>query len=45
MKSTEPWSDEYYQTDVEGVLREIGFDHVQSEECDHRHRAILALKS
>lgn len=44
MKSTEPWSDEYYQMDVEAALREIGFKEVVTEEADHRHRTILALE-
>lgn len=44
MKSTEPWSDEYYQLDVEALMRETGFKHVVTKESDHRHRAVLGFK-
>ena len=44
MKSTEPWSDVYYQMDVEEALRNAGFKHVITKESDHRHRAVLGLK-
>ena len=43
MKSTEPWSDLYYQMDVEAAMRELGFDHVSTKEADHRHRAVLGI--
>ena len=45
MKSTEPWSDEYYQMDVEEAMRQAGFKHVVTEESDHRHRAVMGLKA
>lgn len=41
MKSTEPWSDEYYQYDVEAAMRNIGFDGVVTKESDPRHRVLL----
>ena len=43
MKSTEPWSDEYYAFDLEGAMREGGFAAVETAEVDHRHRAVLGL--
>lgn len=43
MKSTEPWSDEYYSFDVEAAMREAGFKAVICEATDHRHRAILGI--
>lgn len=44
MKSTEPWSDEYYTFDVEQNLQEIGFQHQTTTPVDPRHRAIIAIK-
>ena len=44
MKSTEPWSDEYYAMDLEGAMHEAGFAHVETAEADHRHRAVLGLR-
>ena len=41
MKSTEPHSNEYYQVDIEGMLRECGFEHVHTEQTDPRHRTVL----
>ena len=45
MKSTEPWSDEYYQLDVETTLQEIGFDYQTTVATDPRHRTIIAIKT
>ncbi|MGB3534946.1 MAG: class I SAM-dependent methyltransferase [Microcoleaceae cyanobacterium] len=45
MKSTEPWTDEYYQLDVETTLQEIGFDHQTTVATDPRHRTIIATKT
>lgn len=42
MKSTEPFLDEYYLTDLEGVMREAGFVNVQSVLTDPRHRTVTA---
>lgn len=44
MKSTEPWSDNYYTFDVEKTLQEVGFDYQTTVESDPRHRTIIALK-
>ena len=44
MKSTEPWSDEYYTFDVEGNLTALGYHHCLTDACDPRHRVILAQK-
>lgn len=43
MKSTEPWSDEYYSYDVEEAMRDAGFEAVITTEADHRHRAIFGI--
>jgi ubiquinone/menaquinone biosynthesis C-methylase UbiE len=44
MKSTEPWSDDYYTFDVESALRGIGFAQPITVESDPRHRTIIARK-
>lgn len=44
MKSTEPWSDDYYTFDIEAGLSEVGFEATWSTPTDPRHRAILARK-
>lgn len=44
MKSTEPWSDDYYTFDIETALADIGFQHIITEATDPRHRAILGKK-
>lgn len=44
MKSTEPWSDEYYTFDVVANLEEVGFKHQTTVSVDPRHRAIIATK-
>jgi hypothetical protein len=44
MKSTEPHSNEYYQFDIEGMLREHGFEHVHTEDTDPRHRTVLGTR-
>lgn len=43
MKSTEPWSDEYYTLDVAAALREAGFDYKTTVASDPRHRTIVAI--
>jgi ubiquinone/menaquinone biosynthesis C-methylase UbiE len=45
MKSTEPWSDDFYTFDVEGALQTVGFEMPVTVESDPRHRTILARKS
>lgn len=44
MKSTEPWSDEFYTFDVEVALKEVGFEHKTTTASDPRHRTIIAQK-
>lgn len=44
MKSTEPWSDEYYTFDVEQCLQDLGFEYLTTVPSDPRHRTIIARK-
>jgi ubiquinone/menaquinone biosynthesis C-methylase UbiE len=44
MKSTEPWSDDYYTFNVEEAIGEVGFNYQTTVASDPRHRAIVALK-
>ncbi|MDJ0743110.1 MAG: methyltransferase domain-containing protein [Xenococcaceae cyanobacterium MO_167.B27] len=44
MKSTEPWSDDYYTFNVENALKQTGFNYQKTVACDPRHRAIVAAK-
>lgn len=44
MKSTEPWSDDYYTFDVEGAMQAIGFDCQTTVASDPRHRTIVGVK-
>lgn len=44
MKSTEPWSDDYYTFNVETALQEVGFDYQGTFASDPRHRTIIATK-
>ncbi len=44
MKSTEPWSDDYYTFDVEEAIKEIGFEYKTTIATDPRHRTIIAIK-
>ena len=43
MKSTEPWTDDYYTFDVEAALAEAGFESIVTVESDPRHRTIVAI--
>lgn len=45
MKSTEPWSDEYYTLDVEAALQAIGFERLITVASDPRHRTIIGKKT
>ncbi|KAF7146052.1 hypothetical protein RHSIM_Rhsim04G0074100 [Rhododendron simsii] len=40
MKSTEPFLDEYYLTDLEGKMKEAGFVNIQTILTDPRHRTV-----
>lgn len=42
LKSTEPFLDEYYLTDLEGTMRETGFVNVTTVMTDPRHRTVTA---
>lgn len=44
MKSTEPWSDDYYTFDVEAAFRKSGFEAVVMTASDPRHRTIIGRK-
>lgn len=44
MKSTEPWSDDYYTFDMEAAMQSVGFDYVTTVASDPRHRTILSRK-
>jgi ubiquinone/menaquinone biosynthesis C-methylase UbiE len=44
MKSTEPWSDDYYTFDVETAMQTIGFTQVTTVASDPRHRTIIGHK-
>ncbi|KXZ45183.1 hypothetical protein GPECTOR_57g473 [Gonium pectorale] len=45
MKSTEPWSDEYYSYDLEAGMRAAGFKEVITIETDHRHRCVMGIRA
>ena len=44
MKSTEPWSDDYYTFDVEAAIKEVGFDYQTTVASDPRHRTLIGIK-
>ncbi|MEQ9668900.1 class I SAM-dependent methyltransferase [Coleofasciculus sp. G2-EDA-02] len=44
MKSTEPWSDDYYTLDVEGLMQRVGFEYIVTVASDPRHRTIIGRK-
>jgi ubiquinone/menaquinone biosynthesis C-methylase UbiE len=44
MKSTEPWTDDYYTFNVEEALTTVDFIHITTVESDPRHRTIVAHK-
>ncbi|HIK06458.1 MAG TPA: class I SAM-dependent methyltransferase [Trichormus sp. M33_DOE_039] len=44
MKSTEPWSDQYYTFDIEATLQKVGFLEPVTVPSDPRHRTIIAQK-
>lgn len=44
MKSTEPWSDDYYTFNVEAAMQSVGFEEIVTAASDPRHRTILGRK-
>ncbi|MEO1673359.1 MAG: class I SAM-dependent methyltransferase [Cyanobacteria bacterium J06631_2] len=44
MKSTEPWSDDYYTFDVEEAIQQAGFHYQTTTASDPRHRTIIGTK-
>ena len=44
MKSTEPWSDDYYTFDLEAALKASGFNHRVTVASDPRHRTLIGCK-
>ena len=44
MKSTEPWSDDYYTFDVETAISNAGFNYQTTVASDPRHRTIVGIK-
>ncbi len=44
MKSTEPWSDDYYTFDLEAALQAAGFEAPVVVSSDPRHRTLVARK-
>lgn len=44
MKSTEPWTDDYYTFDVEAAMQAVGFEHLATVANDPRHRTMVARK-
>ena len=44
MKSTEPWSDSYYCTNIEQVASDVGLERVEYHVTDPRHRTIIGVK-
>lgn len=45
MKSTEPWSDDFYTFNVEAAMQTVGFEYIATVASDPRHRTILSRKS
>lgn len=44
MKSTEPWSDDYYTFNIEAAMQSVGFEQVVTVPSDPRHRTIVGRK-
>ncbi|CAM9966894.1 unnamed protein product [Heterosigma akashiwo] len=44
MKSTEPWSDEYYVLDMEDSMTGVGFEDYKYVVTDPRHSTYYARK-
>ncbi|PIA30442.1 hypothetical protein AQUCO_05500011v1 [Aquilegia coerulea] len=43
MKSTEPFLDEYYLTDIEETMRQAGFVNIKTTLTDPRHRTVMGI--
>lgn len=44
MKSTEPWSDDYYTFNIEAAMQSVGFAYLATVASDPRHRTIVGSK-
>ncbi|MFM7425761.1 MAG: class I SAM-dependent methyltransferase [Elainella sp.] len=44
MKSTEPWSDDYYTFNLEAAMQAVGFEQVTTVASDPRHRTIVGSR-
>jgi len=44
MKSTEPWSDDYYTFSLEAAMQTVGFEQVITVPSDPRHRTLIGCK-
>lgn len=44
MKSTEPWSDDYYTFNIEAAMQSVGFCEIVTVASDPRHRTSLGRK-
>lgn len=44
MKSTEPWSDDYYTFNLEAAMQSAGFEQVTTVASDPRHRTIVGRR-
>lgn len=45
MKSTEPWSDDYYTFDMEAAMQTAGLEHLITVASDPRHRTLIGRRS
>jgi len=45
MKSTEPWSDDYYTFRLEAAMQTVGFEQVLTVPNAPRHRTLIGYKS
>ncbi len=44
MKSTEPWSDDYYTFDMEAAMQTAGLEYIITVASDPRHRTLIARR-
>lgn len=44
MKSTEPWSDQYYTLNMEAMLKAVGFEYLATVASDPRHRTLVSRR-